>query len=280
MRRLRVVHQTGFRYDGEVSASYNEARMLPATGGHQFVLSSQLDISPKAHVYSYQDYWGTRVSAFEVLTPHQELSLTATSLVEVQERQFGLQLLDWEGIARAAVSQVTLVEKLDTTALTAVPDEVVELARSISSGKTPAQAAEAICLEIGDRMEYVPGSTTVHSTATDAWLNRKGVCQDISHVCLGALRSVGIPARYASGYLHPDDDAEIGQPVTGESHAWVEWFTGEWNGFDPTNSRPIGGKHVVVGRGRDYADVPPLRGVYAGPYASELFVSVTVTLEA
>lgn len=254
--------------------------MLPATGGHQFVLSSQLDISPKAHVYSYQDYWGTRVSAFEVLTPHQELSLTATSLVEVQERQFGLQLLDWEGIARAAVSQVTLVEKLDTTALTAVPDEVVELARSISSGKTPAQAAEAICLEIGDRMEYVPGSTTVHSTATDAWLNRKGVCQDISHVCLGALRSVGIPARYASGYLHPDDDAEIGQPVTGESHAWVEWFTGEWNGFDPTNYCPIGGKHVVVGRGRDYADVPPLRGVYAVPYASELFVSVTVTLEA
>ena len=60
----------------------------------------------------------------------------------------------------------------------------------------------------------------------------------------------------------------------------MEWFTGEWNGFDPTNSRPIGGKHVVVGRGRDYADVPPLRGVYAGPYASELFVSVTVTLEA
>ncbi len=280
MRRLKVEHRTGLRYDGEVSASYNEARMLPATGGHQFVLSSQLDIHPKAHVYSYQDYWGTLVSAFELLTPHQELELTATSLVEVQERQYGLQLLDWDGISRAAAGQTPIVEKLDVTPLTAVPEEVVELAKSIRSGKTPAQAAEAICLAIAEQMEYVPGSTTVHSTATEAWGNRKGVCQDISHVCLGALRSVGIPARYASGYLHPVSDAEIGVPVAGESHAWVEWFTGEWNGFDPTNSLPIGGKHVVVGRGRDYSDVPPLRGVYAGPYASSLFVSVTVTLEA
>lgn len=280
MRRLRVVHETGFRYDGEVSASYNEARMLPATGGHQFVLSSQLEISPKAPVYSYQDYWGSRVSAFELLTPHKQLSLKATSLVEVQERQFGLQLLDWDGITRAAAAQTHLVEKLDITPLTRVPDEVVELARSIASDKTPAQAAEAICLAISDQLEYVPGSTDVHSTATDAWEKRKGVCQDISHVCLGALRAVGIPARYASGYLHPSNDAAIGEPVAGESHAWVEWFTGEWNGFDPTNSLPIGGKHVVVGRGRDYTDVPPLRGVYAGPYASQLFVSVTVTLEA
>lgn len=280
MRRLKVVHKTGFRYDGEVSASYNEARMLPATGGHQFVLSSQLEISPKAHLYGYQDYWGTRVSAFELLMPHSELTLTATSLVEVQERQYGLQLLDWDGIARAAVGQTHIIEKLEVTPLTQVPDDVVELATSLAAGKTPAQAAEAICLEIGDQMEYVPGSTTVHSTAAEAWANRKGVCQDISHVCLGALRAVGIPARYASGYLHPSSDAGIGEPVAGESHAWVEWFTGEWNGFDPTNSLPIGGKHVVVGRGRDYTDVPPLRGVYAGPYASALFVSVTVTLEA
>lgn len=280
MRRLRVVHKTGFRYGGEVNASYNEARMLPATGGHQFVLSSQLEIAPKAHIYSYQDYWGTRVSAFELLTPHTELSLTATSLVEVQERQFGLQLLDWDGLPRAAAGQTQLIEKLDMTRLTEIPEEVADLAASIASGKTPAQAAEAICLEIGDRMEYVPGATTVHSTATEAWASRKGVCQDISHVCLGALRSVGIPARYASGYLHPSSDAGVGVPVAGESHAWVEWFTGEWNGFDPTNSLPIGGKHVVVGRGRDYSDVPPLRGVYAGPYSSQLFVSVTITLEA
>ena len=124
------------------------------------------------------------------------------------------------------------------------------------------------------------GVTGVHSTAAEAWAVRKGVCQDITHIALGALRAVGIPARYVSGYLHPKPDAEIGETVAGESHAWVEWFCGEWRGFDPTNLIDIGDRHVIVGRGRDYNDVAPLRGVYAGPYGSKLFVTVEITREA
>jgi transglutaminase-like putative cysteine protease len=80
-----------------------------------------------------------------------------------------------------------------------------------------------------------------------------------------------------SGYLHPQPDAEVGVPVTGESHAWVEWFSGGWQGFDPTNNAEIGDRHVLVGRGRDYNDIPPLRGVYAGPFKSNLHVKVTIT---
>jgi transglutaminase-like putative cysteine protease len=124
------------------------------------------------------------------------------------------------------------------------------------------------------------GITGVHSTATEAWEARKGVCQDIAHITLGALRAVGIPARYVSGYLHPRPNAGVGEAVTGESHAWVEWFSGDWWGFDPTNNIEIGDRHVLVGRGRDYNDVPPLRGVYAGPFKSQLFVKVTITREA
>jgi len=124
------------------------------------------------------------------------------------------------------------------------------------------------------------GVTGVHTTAAEAWEHRKGVCQDITHLAIGALRSAGIPARYVSGYLHPVPDAAIGQTVTGESHAWVEWFCGSWHGFDPTNSIEIGDRHVTVGRGRDYNDVAPLRGVYAGPYGSKLFVRVEITREA
>jgi len=125
------------------------------------------------------------------------------------------------------------------------------------------------------------GVTGVHSTAREAWKERKGVCQDITHLALGALRAVGIPARYVSGYLHPIPDAAIGVTVAGESHAWLEWFCGdEWRGFDPTNLIDIGDRHVLVGRGRDYNDVPPLRGVYAGPFGSTLFVSVEITREA
>lgn len=280
MRRMRIVHETGFRYDGETRASYNEARMQPASGGHQWVLSSELEITPGAHIFSFRDYWHTQVAAFEVLVPHSELTLSATSLVEVQERQFGLQQLDWEGIERAARWQTGIVETLAPTSLTRAPEEVLELARECAATEPPGAAAEAICLAIGDAIEYVPGSTNVYSTAADVWAEKRGVCQDITHVCLGALRAVGIPARYASGYVQPKNDAALGEPVKGESHAWVEWFTGQWNAFDPTNSRPIGASHVVVGRGRDYNDVPPLRGVYTGPDSSELFVSVTVTREA
>ena len=127
-------------------------------------------------------------------------------------------------------------------------------------------------------MEYVPGVTGVHTTAAEAWDERKGVCQDITHLALGALRRVGIPARYVSGYLHPRADAadrrdrrrrvaRLGRVVLAASGAATT---------RPT-SIDIGDRHVLVGRGRDYDDVPPLRGVYAGPDASELFVTVEIT---
>jgi transglutaminase-like putative cysteine protease len=91
------------------------------------------------------------------------------------------------------------------------------------------------------------------------------------------LRSVGIPARYVSGYLHPVADADVGDTVAGQSHAWVEWFTGEWAGFDPTNGSPIEKRHVIVARGRDYTDVTPLKGVYHGAASTDLGVTVEIT---
>jgi len=103
------------------------------------------------------------------------------------------------------------------------------------------------------------------------------VCQDFTHLTLAVLRGMGIPARYVSGYLHPSKAAEVGTVSTGESHAWVEAWTGDWWGFDPTHLGPVGERHVVVGRGRDYADVSPLKGVYHGAPAEALTVSVEIT---
>ncbi|GMA34240.1 transglutaminase-like domain-containing protein [Demequina litorisediminis] len=133
-----------------------------------------------------------------------------------------------------------------------------------------------MCEYLHSEVMYVPGATTVHTAATEAWEARSGVCQDFAQLALGALRSVGIPARYVSGYLHPKRDAEIGETVAGESHAWVEWWTGEWTGFDPTNDREVGDHHVIVGRAREYRDVPPLSGVVAGA-TDNLDVTVKVT---
>jgi len=281
MKRLRIEHSTGFTYKGDVSASYNEARMLPVSTDSQFVLNSSLDIEPSTSVNQYVDYFGTRVAAFDVLSPHAALQITAKSLVEVRPRPLEHLDISWDALAREATRSLETVEQTTQTARTRAHPEVAELARSIAGQhEHPGRAAHAIAEAVGSAVEYMYGITGVHSTASEAWEARKGVCQDIAHIALGALREVGIPARYVSGYLHPRPSAEVGVAVTGESHAWVEWFAGEWQGFDPTNNIEIGDRHVLVGRGRDYGDVPPLRGVYAGPFKSNLNVSVTITREA
>ena len=281
MNRLRIKHSTGFHYGGDVTASYNEARMLPVSADGQLVLYSHVEILPISSQHNYVDYWGSRVSSFEILTPHKELSLTATSLVEVRPRVHTSEKLSWDVLTALAETSTSYVEQIKQTRRTDPPADVVALAAEIAGrAASPCDAALEICTAVGDAMEYMQGVTAVTSTAKEAWAERKGVCQDITHLALGALRSVGIPARYVSGYLHPKPDAAVGETIAGESHAWVEWFCGEWRGFDPTNLIDIGDRHVTVGRGRDYNDVPPLRGVYAGPYGSQLFVKVEITKEA
>ena len=281
MRRLRIEHTTGFTYQGAVGASYNEARMLPSSTDTQFVLSSQLDIDPSTSVNYYADYFGTRVAAFDVLAGHSALDITARSLVEVRPRPIEFPEISWDRLARESLRAIETVEMLGQSGRTEPHPEVAEIARSIAAQHdNPGRAALAIATAIGEAMEYMPGITGVHSTGAEAWVERKGVCQDITHITLGALREVGIPARYVSGYLHPSIHPEVGVGVTGESHAWVEWYANGWRGFDPTNNIEIGDRHVLVGRGRDYNDVPPLRGVFAGPSKSQLFVTVTITREA
>lgn len=280
MSRLRVKHTTSFTYEAEVQASYNETRMRPDMSDRQFLLSSQLVITPLSSQHQFTDYWGTRVTSIEILTPHQELSIVAESLVEINSRPPVTESLEWGELKVAPQASAELTELLTMTPLTKPPKDVVKGAHKIAAAsETPDQAAREICEWINDEMSYVPGVTQVHSSAAEAWKDKQGVCQDISHITVGALRSVGIPARYVSGYLHPVDDADIGDVVKGESHAWVEWWSGAFRGFDPTNRKEVGDRHVIVGRGRDYKDVPPLRGVYDGPATSDHHVRVELSLE-
>ena len=289
MKRLRVTHTTGFRYEGEASASYNEARMLPASREGQWVLSAHIDTKPNAPQHTYTDYWGTRVTSFEVLSPHRELVLSASSLIEVDDRPHEDCSISWDELREVSKRTVESVEQLRQSRRTEPPAEVAaEAAEIAAASATPCEAAEAICRAIGSEMEYVQGVTRVDASGAEAWAARRGVCQDIVHVTLGALRSVGIPARYVSGYLHPKPDAELHEKVAGESHAWVEWFCGTaesdghgiWRGWDPTNLTEAGDRHVYVGHGRDYDDIAPIRGVYAGAGAADIFVKVEITREA
>jgi transglutaminase-like putative cysteine protease len=278
VNRLRIRHTTSFTYAADVSASYNEARMRPVSSDSQLVLSSTLQVEPSASLHEYTDYWGTRVTSFEVITPHRSLSVSSTSLVEARPKQHVGHPISWEQLRSRCLTDMELIEQLGQTRLTEPAEDVVLLAEEILSQRlNPCETATAIARAVGESMEYMQGVTGVHSTAAEAWEEKKGVCQDITHITLGALRSAGIPARYVSGYLHPRPEPVVGESVRGESHAWVEWFCGQWVGFDPTNLIDIADRHVLVGAGRDYSDVPPLHGVYAGPRASDLAVSVEIT---
>lgn len=294
---LRVVHTTKIDYPQPVVTSYNEARMRPVSDHRQEIRRSQLEITPTTWTDTYQDYWGTTVAAFEVLRPHKQLKITANSVVEILPSFSDFEQLrmqcsaTWEDLAGDNVLDA-FAEFLTVTPATDVPKAVVDLARTASHGLEPFQAAEAICLAIRDHLEYVPGATTVHTPASEAWQHKRGVCQDMAHLSLGALRAVGIPARYVSGYLHPMAESAIGETVNGESHAWIEFWAGDyahtgwshdwakshtWVGYDPTNRKFAGTDHIVVGRGRDYGDVPPLKGIYAGSPDSAMEVTVEIT---
>jgi transglutaminase-like putative cysteine protease len=275
-RRLRVVHRTGFRYSSPVAASYNEARMTPLTTSTQTALEAGIVLEPATWRHTFRDYWGTQVTAFDVLTMHQELAVVSSSTVEVFSPRPPRSPADWEVLRSQSICD-TYVEYLTPTRWTIAPEEVAGLAAEIAGGLPPDEAARAVAVKLHELLDYVPGVTSVQTLAEEVWAARRGVCQDFAHVTVAALRSLGIPARYVSGYLHPKSDAEIGERVEGQSHAWVEWWVGEWVGFDPTHGAPTSVDHVLVARGRDYSDVTPLKGIYSGAATSELFVSVEVT---
>lgn len=281
MSRYQISHTTGFRYSGPVMASYNEVRMLPVRDETQVVFSSKLEITPRPASHEYLDYFGTRVVMFELLEEHSELEIVSSTVVELRNAPVPARTLGWGQLAQEVQRSLELTDSLAIGKRTQVPAELQRLARKIAdAAQGPAEAAKAICELIHKNMKYQFGVTGVQSNAAEAWSKKIGVCQDFSHLALGALRAVGIPARYVSGYLHPQLEPRIGQPVIGESHAWVEWYAGSWVANDPTNNLEFPDRHIVVARGRDYDDVPPLRGVYAGAGESELFVQVEITREA
>jgi transglutaminase-like putative cysteine protease len=275
--RLRIVHTTAIDYDRPVRTSYNEVRMTPATMPGQTTLEARIEVSPRSSAFRYTDYWGSQVVAFDTQVPHTRLEVVATALVEVETtRTAPPGDVDWQQLADEHVRDEH-VEWLAYRPVTRLGAELVQASREVAAGLGPHEAALAVCTWVREHMQYVPGVTGVRTSAQEAWQDGRGVCQDFAHIALGALRALGVPARYVSGYLHPDPAAPVGRTVTGQSHAWVEWWAGDWYGFDPTNGKVAGLDHVVVATGRDYGDVSPFRGVISGGAGSRMDVRVELT---
>ena len=274
--RLLITHRTHVSYQGSARASYNEARMTPVTLAGQTVLESSLWTDAQVPVWGYRDYWGTLVSAFDIQAAHDDLLITARATVETSSPGAVPVPLSWPDL-RARVEAGRLLEFGAPTPRTRVSAELGEAARQRTAGLDPQAAAGEIASWVHGHVTYETGSTGVQTSAREAWDQGKGVCQDIAHLTVALLREIGLPARYVSGYLFPAPDAEPGDEVTGQSHAWVEYWTGEWAACDPTNNAPVGQQHVVVAAGRDYGDVPPLKGIYHGAPSSTMDVTVTLT---
>ena len=277
-RRLRITHHTGYRYSEAVDASFNEVRMTPLNGDGQTLLSHVLSVSPAASIQTYSDYWGAHVESFDVHASHRLLEISATSTVDTPPLPPYRPGTTWDEVRSAGVQDefaelLTFTDYVDD--LRAEP-ELVTLIEALSVADSPELAAGGCVAAVRARLTYTPGVTTVSTTASQAWQSGHGVCQDFTHTTLALLRSLGIPARYVSGYLHTEEDS-LGLTVTGESHAWVEYWDGRWQAIDPTNDRAVGSAHVIVARGRDYADVPPLKGIYAGGRSEGLGVVVEIT---
>ena len=262
--RMSIEHVTSYEYEGDVLASYNEARISPARDANQMVLNHRVEVSPVVSVMRYTDCWGTAVSAFDVHEPHRRLVVTGSSLVETVAPSPDTTDIEWE-VLRDEKVRDRFYEFISPSSHVPLDLPFREVGAGLAQSRSPHETVEAVGAWVRENLVYEPGATDVSTSARSALELGRGVCQDFVHVTLALLRSVGIPARYASGYLHPDADAAIDDAVTGQSHAWLEAWTGSWQRIDPTNGAEVGERHVFVARGRDYGDVTPLKGVYNGP---------------
>jgi transglutaminase-like putative cysteine protease len=275
--RMKVVHTTTFEYDGTANASYNQARLTPRTTPEQIVLHTRLDVSPAPWTHSYRDYFGTEVTTFEVFDPHESLTVSATSTVQTNRPPAPGPQLSWTDLASPDVVDAR-TEYLLTSPMVAPTSDLADRARALAAdAATPGAAARAMCDLVHQEVSYITGSTSVVSHAADAWNLRGGVCQDMAHLVIGGLRTMGIPARYVSGYLHPSSSPLIGEAVAGESHAWVQWWDDGWQAWDIANAVEPLDRHVVIAAGRDYTDVKPLSGIFTGGGTSDMTVDVQVT---
>jgi transglutaminase-like putative cysteine protease len=274
-----VRHITAFRYQPAVRESMMEVRLRPRSEGRQRTLSFQLDLQPTANVMSYRDFLGNTVHNFDIAGSHTEIKVSSQALVEVQPLEFEMDGGTWDDLDKRVAAEDHW-EMLLPSQFACATDRLKELAHEVNWVRrdTPHEMLLELNRAIYEKFAYVPNSTKVDSPIDEALEARQGVCQDFSHIMITLARSLQVPCRYVSGYLY-HEPKEKDRSLESASHAWVEALLPNlgWTAFDPTNNLVGGDRHIRVALGRDYADVPPTRGVYKGEAQSELAVAVSVT---
>ncbi len=281
--RLLIEHRTHVSYDGAARASYNEARMTPVTLGGQTVLEARLWTDAQVPVWGYRDYWGTHVSAFDIQAPHDDLLVTARATVETSSPGAVAAPLSWPDL-RARVEAGRLAEFGAPTSRTSVSAELGASARQRTAGLDPLAAAGEIASWVHGHVTYEtgsqPGCRPARREALRPGPGRLPGHRPPDRGPAARDRAACKPGYRYPGYLFP----VTGRRARGDcahlratSHAWIEYWAGQWAACDPTNNAVVGLRHVMVAAGRDYDDVPPLKGIYHGAPGSAMEVSVTLT---
>ena len=278
-----IRHLTRFHYSDPVQENVMEARMQPRTEAYQTCHRFQLTVRPTASIHTYQDYLDNTIHHFGLPVLHKQLALTAEALVELIHTPIvpeSLPTSSWQELSQLG-SHFDFWDMLQPSRFTQPTPLLLAFAAELNiNAPDPLTAVRQLNERIYASFDYAPQTTDVHSVFDEALSQRKGVCQDFTHIMIALLRQMKIPARYVSGYLfHRQQPQNQDRSVEDATHAWVEVFLPglDWVGFDPTNNLIVGERHVRVAIGRDYADVPPTRGVYSGDATDELTVGVSVT---
>ena len=268
----RVSHRTTYSYDEDVSDSLGIAYLVPRELPWQRVAAHKLTLDPATDdSTSDLDYYGNTATYFQVTSPHQVLDILATSEVEVDAPTYDQAALSvpWESARPMRCEDVPDAWRAQDFALSSsLVDETAAArayaAESLAPGRPVGEAVTELMHRIHTDFTYDKTATTVSSTVDDIFDKRAGVCQDFAHLTLACLRTHGLAARYVSGYLAttppPGKERMIGADAT---HAWAAvWIpNGGWLAVDPTNDQWVDDRYVTVAWGRDYADVPPVKGV-------------------
>ncbi|EWH08682.1 hypothetical protein DS2_16059 [Catenovulum agarivorans DS-2] len=285
--KYTVKHTTTYSYSEPVNLCQNHARLTPLSNQYQQCLTTEIVTSPTVdYLQSFIDYFGNRVSVFDIPTQHEVLQVTAVSEVEIYNRQqinmLGWQM-PWESVVKALANPITpqTLKAAEFTLVSVFTHYQAEMRAYALQSFTPnrpiVEACEDLMARIFTDFQYESGATTISTPLAEVFASKKGVCQDFAHFALACLRSIGLAGRYVSGYIEtfpPEGQEKLeGADAT---HAWFALYLPDvgWVDFDPTNNVLPNDQHITLAVGRDFADVTPLKGIVFGGGMHQLAVAV------
>ncbi|MDW5288012.1 transglutaminase family protein [Formosa sp. PL04] len=290
---FKVSHTTSYDYDSGVTFCHNIATLKPRTIPGQTILEYKLEISPEpSEITERLDFFGNIITRFSIQEHHKKLKVTAKSTIlrdyasqpDIETSKMGKSISLEDSLKILKTNKLDLIDvnqfKLESIFITHITKEIKEYAEaSFKADRSVFEASYELMQRIFTEFEFDSEFSTIATPIQEVMKEKKGVCQDFAQIAIACVRSIGLPARYVSGYIEtlppPGKEKLVG---TDASHAWFSVYipTFGWVDFDPTNNHIPKNQHITVSWGRDYYDVPPLKGVVFSAGKTKMKVAVDI----